>query len=83
MSGFYCHVRPDGSYGVHMTTNGIDRIPVPTAIFGKPRDAIRYAEMRDQHVSPMREPVETSAVLPLVTDVSASPLTGTHRPRSR
>lgn len=72
MTGFYCHVRDDGSYGVHMTTNGHDRIPVPTAIFGKPRDAVRYAEMREQHVSPMRARVEEPASAPPPAPLSVS-----------
>ena len=76
MTGFYCHVRPDGSYGVHMTTNGHDRIPVPDAIFGNPRDAIRFAEMRELNVSPLRAPEGAATDLPQSPAAPSGFLTG-------
>ena len=51
---FAVHVRPDGTHEVYITPDGISRIPVPRAAFGNPRDAIRYAEMRQLAVSPLR-----------------------------
>ena len=77
MTGYYVSVRPDGSYEVYATTNGIDRTPVPTGVFGKPRDAIRYAEMRDAHISPLRSSGEAPASPP--AGASPDALTGTDR----
>lgn len=54
MSPFYhCHVR-EGRHVVCATTNGLDHSPVPTGAFGKPMDAIRYADMRNANVQPLR-----------------------------
>lgn len=54
MTPFY-RVRWDESgYQVGMTTDGRDFVAIPRAAFGKPRDAVRYAELRQQAVSPLR-----------------------------
>lgn len=58
------HVHHDGRYRVCMTTNGIDHRPIPSGVFGSPRDAIRYAEMRELHVSALRAPVVDPVSLP-------------------
>ena len=55
MSTFYgIEVDAEGRHRVYATDDGISRIPVPRAAFGNPRDAIRYAEMRQTQVSPLR-----------------------------
>lgn len=63
---FHIHVE-NGQHVVCATTDGRDHLPVPHGVFGKPRDAIRYAEMRNQHISPLRSSVEASVSLPEVS----------------
>src|SRR5690349_16380597 len=54
MSDYFCIRYVDGRHQVGMTSDGRDFIPLPRAAFGNPRDAIRYAEMRQMAVSPLR-----------------------------
>lgn len=63
----------DGQHQVYTTPDGIRRTPIPHAAFGRPRDAIRYVEMRQANVSPLRASVEPSVSLP---EVSAEPPRG-------
>lgn len=55
MTDFFAIRYVDGRHQVGMTSDGRDFIPLPRAAFGNPRDAIRYAEMRQANVSPLRE----------------------------
>lgn len=71
MSPFYAvRVTADG-YQVGVTTDGRDFSPIPRAAFGKPLDAVRYAELRQQAVSPLRvsdedvAPPSASSIEPL------------------
>ena len=77
MTFYGIEVRADGRHQVFATDDGIRRTPVPTAIFGKPRDAIRYAEMRERQVSPLRAPEGAAADLPLPSAAPSGVLTGT------
>lgn len=73
MSPYY-RVRWTGDgYQVGVTTDGRDFAPIPRAAFGKPLDAVRYAELRQQAVSPLRASGE-DVVVPLATS-SPEPLT--------
>ena len=64
MSPYYV-IRVDGGrFQVGVTTDGTDFSPIPTGAFGTPREAIRYAEMRQLQVSPLRAPVESEVSLP-------------------
>ena len=72
MSPFYAIRYIDGQHVVGVTTDGRDFAPLPRAAFGKPRDAIRYAEMRQRAVSPLRAPGETETP----SSVSPGVLTG-------
>ncbi len=65
----------DGRYVVGGTTNGIDFRPIPTGAFGKPRDAVRYAEMRERNVQPLRTDGEGPTDLPQSTGPSPAVLT--------
>lgn len=76
MSPYYgIAVRLDGAYEVYMTDDGIRRTPVPSAIYDKPRDAIRYADMRQANISPLRAPGDEPASPPAGS--SSGVLTGT------
>jgi hypothetical protein len=69
MSPFYC-VRVDHTsggdtrYQVGWTTDGRDFHPIPSGAFGRPRDAYRYTELRQQAVSPLRASVVDPASPP-------------------
>lgn len=64
MSPYYV-IRLDGDrYRVGVTTDGTDFAPIPSGAFGTPREAIRYAEMRQLQVSPLRAPVVDPVSLP-------------------
>ena len=78
MSDFYgCRVRDDYSHEVYVTTDGRDRIPLPRAAFGNPREAIRYAEMRQANVSPLRvEPDGSSHQESRLPDPALRPAAG-------
>ena len=54
MSPFYGIAVIEGQHQVYRTTDGIEREYLPHAAFGKPRDAIRYADMRQADVQPLR-----------------------------
>jgi hypothetical protein len=60
---YHAHV-DSGRYVACVTTNGLDHIRIPTAAFGKPRDAIRYCEMRQAAVSPLRSSDDDPASAP-------------------
>ena len=55
MTYYGIEVRPDGRHQVYATDDGIQRTPIPDAVFEGPRAAIVYAEMRQQDISPLRE----------------------------
>ena len=57
---------------VGITTNGVDWLPLPRAAFGNPRDAIRYADMRQRDISPLRV-AEDVAAHPAGAPSSATP----------
>lgn len=68
MSPFFCIRYIDGQHQVGITTDGRDFVAIPRAAFGKPRDAVRYAELRQQAVSPLRgSVVDVGAPLPTST----------------
>lgn len=73
MTPFYAVRVTDDGYQVGVTTDGRDFAPIPRAVFAKPRDAVRYAELRQQAVSPLRASGE-DVVVPLATS-SPEPLT--------
>jgi len=54
VSPYFCIRVVDGRHVTGYTTDGIDFYPIPKAAFASPRDAIRYAEMRQLAVSPLR-----------------------------
>lgn len=54
----------DGQYVVYETTDGIHRTYLPRAVFGSPRKAIAYADMRQQAISPLRAPGEAGTPSP-------------------
>lgn len=64
MTYYAIRVREDGRHQVYTTTNGRDRLDIPTAAFGKPRDAIRYCEMREARISPLRAPGPLTGTAP-------------------
>lgn len=72
MTPFYAvRVTADG-YQVGVTTDGRDFSPIPRAAFANPRDAVRYADLRQSAVSPLRvsgedvvTPPATSSLEPL------------------
>ena len=64
MSRYYAIRVIDGRHVVGVTTDGRDFVPIPTGAFGKPRDAIRYAELRQRDTSPLRGPEEEPGVPP-------------------
>ena len=66
MSTYYLIRVIDGRFQVGATTDGIDFAPLPRAAFGTPREAIRYADMRQQNTSPLRSSVEGSTAPPSV-----------------
>jgi hypothetical protein len=74
VSPFFCVRVTDAGFQVGITTDGRDFVPIPRAAFGKPRDAVRYAELRQQAVSPLRVSVE---------DVGSPPLTSSVEPLTR
>lgn len=74
MTPFY-RVRWEGpDYQVGITTDGRDFVAIPEATFGEPLPAVRYAELRQQAVSPLRASVE---------DVGSPPLTSSVEPLTR
>lgn len=74
---FYCiRVLGDGRHQVGTTTDGRDFLAIPRAAFGSPRDAIRYADMRQAHISPLRSP-EDGRGDPSPSLPSSGVLTGT------
>lgn len=76
MTGYYVRVREDGRHQVFATTNGIDRTDVPHADYEQPLPAIRYAQMREAEVSPLRDRAEDSGdTLPWTPEFSARSLT--------
>jgi hypothetical protein len=83
MTYYHCHVR-DGRYQVCATTNGLDHMPIPTGVFGKPRDAIRYAAMRAADVQPIRLSGEDPGLVPpqwsgVLTRAAEGQLARSHR----
>jgi hypothetical protein len=54
MSDYFCVHVVEGRHVVGYTTSGLDFYPLPRAAFGSPRDAVRFAEMRQANVSPLR-----------------------------
>jgi hypothetical protein len=68
----------DGRHHVGITTNGLDWLPIPTAAFGTPREAIRYAAMRQAGISPLRPALDDSAGFgdPPSRDVSSAARSG-------
>ena len=77
MSDLYFCIRVvDGRHVTGYTTDGLDFYPIPKGAFASPRDAIRYAEMRQRQVSPLREADdETDARSRTPSSVSPSGLT--------
>jgi hypothetical protein len=62
----------DGQYRVYETRDGIARTYIPTGAFGKPMDAVRYADMRQAQTSPLRAPDEDPVVPPLAGSSSGA-----------
>ena len=78
---FGVSVRADGRHEVYITPDGIVRYPIPRAAFGNPRDAIRYAEMRQRATRPLREADDvTDARSRTPSSVSPSGLTSAGTP---
>jgi hypothetical protein len=80
MNRYHCIRIVDDRYQVGVTTDGRDFVPLPRAAFGNPRDAIRYADMRQADVSPLREADDevggaVRAVIPAPSSASPSGLT--------
>jgi hypothetical protein len=58
----YFHIHfAAGRHQVCATTNGLDHQPIPSASFGTPREAIRYASMREADIQPVRSSGEDPA----------------------
>lgn len=60
---WHIHVEA-GHYVACVTTTGLDHQRVPRGAFGKPLDAIRYCDMRQAAVSPLRAPGEAGTPSP-------------------
>ena len=70
---YFCIRIVDGRHVAGYTTDGRDWYPIPKAAFGSPRDAVRYCEMRQAKVSPLRSRQEEAvarAVSPVPPGVS-------------
>lgn len=72
VSPFYGIEVRDGQHVVYETTDGIHRTYLPRAVFGSPRKAIAYADMRQAAISPLRVRDEPEVSLP---SGSSRPLT--------
>jgi len=54
MTYYGIEVDAKGRHQVYATEDGIVRVRLADAVYDKPRQAVEYAEMRQQEISPRR-----------------------------
>jgi hypothetical protein len=79
MNYFGIRVRDDGLHEVYVTEDGISKMPLPRAVFVRPRDAVRFADMRQAGVSPLRPGPEGLVLSPPAQDEATQPASAARR----